>query len=168
MSSSILYSHYKNIVEEIFNRWTALKLAVDNGMHIENNGVQACLEIVNYIVDYCLNTNGLHESDLEETLNQIMDQEFDTICEDNSTREISKILLKYKTWLLHEKLPEITDELNALPTCEKWIVDTPKTIIGDSYVSQSKEVDGDSDTSIKSNSMSIQEDSGHTHHTRSR
>lgn len=44
-----LRSKYRSIVEEMFNRWTALRLAVEHGMHVENNGLQASLLLNNFL-----------------------------------------------------------------------------------------------------------------------
>lgn len=35
-----LQNKFRSVVEEMFNRWTALKLAVEHGMHVENNGLK--------------------------------------------------------------------------------------------------------------------------------
>lgn len=44
-----LRSKYRSIVEEMFNRWTALRLAVEHGMHVENNGLQASSQFNNFL-----------------------------------------------------------------------------------------------------------------------
>lgn len=59
--------------------------------------------------------------EVQEALDQIMDQEYDTICDDNSTRELSLYLVRYLTLLKDGKDQEIINEINQLPTCEKWI-----------------------------------------------
>ena len=57
-----------------------------------------------------------------DLLEDILDQEFDTICEDQSTKEISNILLRYLELLNSGQLELIKSELSALPPCNNWIV----------------------------------------------
>lgn len=51
-----------------------------------------------------------------------MDQEFDTICEDESIKEISKLLLKYLEMIKNNQLDIIKTELSQLSPCNNWIV----------------------------------------------
>lgn len=39
---------------------------------------------MNYMYEYCVGNPGLSKSEIAETLEEIMDQEFDTILEDGS------------------------------------------------------------------------------------
>lgn len=57
-----------------------------------------------------------------DLLEDIMDQEFDTICDDNSIKEISMYLIKYLNMLRNGQLEQIRAELSQLPPCEMWIV----------------------------------------------
>lgn len=51
-----------------------------------------------------------------------MDQEFDTICDDNSIKEISSLLIKYLVMLRAGNVEPIRAELSQLPPCDMWIV----------------------------------------------
>lgn len=51
-----------------------------------------------------------------------MDQEFDTICDDNSIKEISTYLMKYLIMLRAGNIELIRAELSQLPPCDMWIV----------------------------------------------
>lgn len=51
-----------------------------------------------------------------------MDQEFDTICDDNSIKEISSLLIKYLIMLRAGNVEPIRAELSQLPPCDMWIV----------------------------------------------
>lgn len=62
------------------------------------------------------------EEEIVDLLEDIMDQEFDTICDDNSIKEISGYLVKYLQMLLSRRVDDIRSELSLLPPCEKWIV----------------------------------------------
>ncbi len=39
---------------------------------------------MNYVFEYCIGNDNVTQSEIQEILEEIMDQEFDTICEDNS------------------------------------------------------------------------------------
>lgn len=39
-----------------------------------------------YITQYCLQNSGLSQSDIEDCLEEMMEQEFETICEDGSIK----------------------------------------------------------------------------------
>lgn len=39
---------------------------------------------MNYVYEYCIGNENVTQSEIQEILEEIMDQEFDTICEDNS------------------------------------------------------------------------------------
>lgn len=113
---------FRTIVEDMFNRWTALKMAVEHGMHIEDNGLATASQLIDHITDLCLFGKDIDSDRIQEELDEIMDQEFDTICDDNSTKEIGTILVKYLNMLRQGKEAEILEELNKLPSITKWII----------------------------------------------
>lgn len=55
-------------------------------------------------------------------LEDIMDQEFHTVCDDNSIKEISGLLTRYLKMLLVGQVDAIRAELSQLQPCEMWIV----------------------------------------------
>lgn len=78
---------------------------------------------MDYVTDSCVLTNSkIGEEDLMDLIEDILDQEFDTICEDQSTKEISNILLRYLELLNSGQLELIKSELSALAPCSNWIV----------------------------------------------
>lgn len=40
---------------------------------------------MNYVYEYCIGNDNVTQSEVQEILEEIMDQEFESICEDNST-----------------------------------------------------------------------------------
>ncbi|XP_058451990.1 uncharacterized protein LOC131430796 [Malaya genurostris] len=114
-----LQGHFKEVVENIFNRWTALRLAVEHGMG-GSLGVNTAIEIIDYITCFCTE-NKIDSHDLREVLEEIMDQEFETICEDESIDEISEILIRYLCLLKENKIEQVKTELSRLGPCEIWI-----------------------------------------------
>lgn len=59
-------------------------------------------------------------------LEDLMDQEFDTICDDNSIKEISSLLVRYLSMMNSGSAEQIRQELSNLPPCEMWIVEGRK------------------------------------------
>lgn len=62
------------------------------------------------------------EEDMIDLMEDIMDQEFTTICDDNSIKEISSLLIKYLNMLKNTQMEQIRLELSQLPPCQMWIV----------------------------------------------
>lgn len=62
------------------------------------------------------------EEDLIDLLEDIMDQEFQTVCDDNSIKEISCLLVKYLNLLKTGNMDQISAELSQFPPCDMWIV----------------------------------------------
>jgi len=112
---------FKEVVANIFNRWTALKLAVEHGM-AGQNGLQIAIELVDYVVECCVSNPKVDEENLNDLMEDIMDQEFDTICDDNSIKEISSLFIRYLTMLNNGSIEQVRQELSSLPPSEMWIV----------------------------------------------
>ncbi|CRK97764.1 CLUMA_CG011144, isoform A [Clunio marinus] len=119
--STELRNHLREIIEIVFNRWTALRLAVEHGMGGQN-GLQTAIEMIDYVTDCCISNTKIDEENIVDLLEDIMDEEFNTICEDNSIAEIATFLIKYFNMLKSGNIQQIQQELGSLPPCEKWIV----------------------------------------------
>lgn len=76
---------------------------------------------MNYTYEYCIGNENITQGELQEVIEDLMDQEFNTICEDGSVPEISKHLLRYKQMSLMGQYAEIEIELNKLPQCKTWL-----------------------------------------------
>lgn len=72
---------------------------------------------------YCIqNEMKLDRDDLCDLLEAVLDEDFTTICEDNSTREISMLFVRYLKMCRENRLAEIEAELSQLPPLqEKWL-----------------------------------------------
>uniref|UniRef100_A0AAG5D2L3 Pre-rRNA-processing protein TSR2 homolog n=1 Tax=Anopheles atroparvus TaxID=41427 RepID=A0AAG5D2L3_ANOAO len=125
MANQALQQEFRVVVENVLNRWTALRLAVEHGMG-GPLGLNTAIELIDYVTSYCTENKHVDSIDLREVLEEIMDQEFETICEDDSTHEISNILIKYLLKLKEGKSEEVHAELNLMPSCEKWIISGAK------------------------------------------
>ncbi|XP_062554280.1 pre-rRNA-processing protein TSR2 homolog [Armigeres subalbatus] len=138
---------FKEIVENVFNRWTALRLAVEHGMG-GPLGLNTAIEIIDYITCYCTENKNVDSYDLREVMEEIMDQEFQTICEDESVDEISAILIKYLNLLKQNKEDIVRMELSRMGPCQVWIKSgnsIKMQIMDDSSETDDDDMDQDND-----------------------
>ncbi|CAH0406217.1 unnamed protein product [Chilo suppressalis] len=115
----MLYNDFKPIVDLILNNWTALQLAVEQGMGAPGGEKTAQLMSV-YIARYCVE-NIVDVSELTEVIEDLMDEEFDTVCHDNSPKEIASLLLMFLSLLKEGRHDELRTRLDAMPKCQKWL-----------------------------------------------
>ncbi|KAF5300829.1 hypothetical protein FQA39_LY10951 [Lamprigera yunnana] len=113
-------SKFRTVVEQIFNNWTAIRLAVEHGMGGPNSQ-QVALECVDYITQFCLNQTNIQISDIQEALEDILDEEFDTMCEDNSPFEVASLLHRFLLLINDGNLAQCEIEYQNLPTCKAWL-----------------------------------------------
>lgn len=100
---------------------------------------------MNYVYEYCIGNDNVSQSEIQEILEDIMDQEFDTICEDNSAigrlmspdlydrfvrflivnffpPEISSMLTKYLQMIHDKQYDDVRNEVSAMPPCNtQWL-----------------------------------------------
>ncbi|KPJ14858.1 Pre-rRNA-processing protein TSR2-like [Papilio machaon] len=115
----MLYDDFKPIVDLLLNNWTALQLAVEHGMGAPG-GIKTAQLMSVYIARYCVE-NIVDREDLTELLEDLMDEEFDTACHDNSTKEIATLLLLYLELLKEGRHDELRARIEALPKCQIWL-----------------------------------------------
>ncbi|XP_026764293.1 uncharacterized protein LOC113522709 [Galleria mellonella] len=115
----MLYDDFKPIVDLVLNNWTALQLAVEHGMGAPGGEKTAQLMAV-YIARYCVE-NIVDRDDLSELIEDLMDEEFDTVCHDNSPKEIASLLLLFLGMLKNGQHDEVRAQIDALPKCQKWL-----------------------------------------------
>uniref|UniRef100_A0A182NQX5 Pre-rRNA-processing protein TSR2 homolog n=1 Tax=Anopheles dirus TaxID=7168 RepID=A0A182NQX5_9DIPT len=142
MSAPTLQGVFRVVVENVLNRWTALRLAVEHGMG-GPLGLNTAIELIDYVTSYCTENKNVDAIDLREVLEEIMDQEFETICEDDSIHEVSGILIKYLRMLKEGKMEEVRAGIDQMVPCEMWIVSGSK--IKYQRMDDSSESDDDAD-----------------------
>lgn len=91
---------------------------------------------------YCIqNEIKLDRDDLSDLMEGVLDEDFNTICEDNSPREISMLFVKYLRMCRENRLAEIEAELSQLPPLTvRWL--QPGHVV--QYASGMNEDDDDS------------------------
>ncbi|KAL0849749.1 hypothetical protein ABMA28_011704 [Loxostege sticticalis] len=115
----MLYDDFKPIVDLVLNNWTALQLAVEHGMGAPGGEKTAQLMSV-YIARFCVE-NVVDVTELTEVIEDLMDEEFDTVCHDNSPKEIASLLLMFLSLLKEGQHDELRARIEAMPTCQKWL-----------------------------------------------
>ncbi|XP_017141143.1 pre-rRNA-processing protein TSR2 homolog [Drosophila miranda] len=140
--------NFRLIVEKIFNNWQNLRLAVEHGMG-GRNGQQVAIQIMDYTYQYCVGNENITQGELQEVLEELMDQEFNTLCDDNSIPEICRNLLRYKQMAQQNQYPEIETELSKLPPGKEWLRPDVKVtytpVDGDSSSDDDEDMDEDGD-----------------------
>lgn len=107
---------------------------------------QTAIEIMNYTFEFCTKNEACTQDEIQELLEDVMDQEFDTICEDDSTAEISACLVRYLALCREQKYDEIVQELSRLPACTQWLTPQFKVQYAPQADSSSDEDDDDDDS----------------------
>ncbi|XP_030376434.1 pre-rRNA-processing protein TSR2 homolog [Scaptodrosophila lebanonensis] len=139
-------NNFRLIVEKIFNNWQNLRLAVEHGMG-GRNGQQVAIQIMDYTYQYCIGNENITQGELQEVIEELMDQEFNTLCDDHSIPEICRNLLRYKQLALQGHYAQIETELSKLPQGKDWLRPDVKItytpVAGDS--SSDEDMDEDDD-----------------------
>ncbi|XP_050100907.1 uncharacterized protein LOC126581360 [Anopheles aquasalis] len=125
MAQGSVQADFRIVVENVMNRWTALRMAVEHGMG-GPLGLNTAIELIDYVTSFCTDNKNIDSIDVRELLEEIMDQEYETICEDDSIQEISVLLMKYLNLLKQGKTEEVMAELRLMKPCEMWIVSGAK------------------------------------------
>ncbi|XP_063394382.1 pre-rRNA-processing protein TSR2 homolog [Cydia fagiglandana] len=115
----MLYDQFKPLVDLVLNNWTALQLAVEQGMGAPGGEKTAQLMSV-YVARYCVE-NIVDIENVTEVLEDLMDEEFETVCHDNSPKEVATLLLQYLALLKEGRQEELQARVAAMPACRKWL-----------------------------------------------
>jgi hypothetical protein len=75
------------IIRSVFSRWTALQLSVNHSMGGSESEVKYEAFIEAFGEYLTKNIRSLNESDIQEYLDEILDEEFNTVLDDDSSRE---------------------------------------------------------------------------------
>ncbi|CAG9770595.1 unnamed protein product [Ceutorhynchus assimilis] len=137
------------IVSQIFSNWTALRLAVEHSMGGPNSK-QAAIDFMNYMVQYCLHEPHVDVDKIQEALEDILDEEFETICEDESPRQIAQLLYKFLCLLLEDKTAECEIEFQKLPSGDSnWLNQQSQVVYNRTQIDSSDDSDSDSATPME-------------------
>lgn len=76
---------------------------------------------MDYTYEYCVGNENITQGELQEVIEELMDQEFNTLCDDQSIPEICRNLLRYKQMAAASQYPQIELELSKLPQGKVWL-----------------------------------------------
>jgi len=117
-----LKENFKRAVELVFTNWTALQLAVEHGMGGHQSHL-AAVQFSEYMTDvFCKKVN-IEVEEVEDILVDIMDSEFNTMCEDESPLEVSQELWKLFQLCRNNNHEQLNAEMQRLqrPDCKQWL-----------------------------------------------
>ena len=170
------------IIRSVFSRWTALQLAVDHGMGGSDSQVKyeafidAFGQHLSRNVRPSLSVSSM-EQDIQEYLDEILDEEFNTVLDDGSSTELAQLFIRYIQLIHQGKLADVQQELQVQHAAAPAVQMSVRTKTEDGS-SSSSEDDGDDDepemseepsttTESKSQAMDVDEDGWMTVHRRS-
>jgi pre-rRNA-processing protein TSR2 len=115
------YPAFKTAIATVFKRWTALKIAVDQGYGgRKGQEIAAWMETV--LEDFFYDNDSLLGEEVSFFLGTIMNQEFNTLVQDSSLEEMGNDLCKYFQMCVEKKEAELLEVLSKLDMA------TPRTI----------------------------------------
>ncbi|CAF2360203.1 unnamed protein product [Rotaria sp. Silwood2] len=111
-----IFSTILPIIRSVFSRWTALQLSVSHSMGGPQSEAkyEAFIEAFGqYLVRNVRPslTISAMEQDIQEYLDEILDEEFNTILDDGSSNELAKLFIRYIQLIQEGKLVDVQQEL---------------------------------------------------------
>ncbi|KAL1453387.1 hypothetical protein WDU94_007527 [Cyamophila willieti] len=106
---------FKTVVSTVLNNWTGLKMALENGMGgppaVSRQKLLTLIESINDILVNTKNPNSIEWEIISDTLADFLDDQMDTVFEDNSPDEVAVQLVHlFKLFIV----PDQTNLLNAI------------------------------------------------------
>lgn len=107
---------FHGVVNKVLSNWTALNLAVEHGM-----GGPQSRQIASWMVDYMneifVENPNIEPYEVSDILSELMDNEFQTICDDNSPDEVGAELCRFFRLLREGQTELLNTELSKLQKC---------------------------------------------------
>jgi len=103
------------IIRSVFSRWTGLQLAVTHEMggHESQAKYEAFIEAFGDFLTRNSRSTAVIECDIQQYLEEILDEEFNTELDDGSSHELAQLFHRYLQMIAQGKLNEIQNELTA-------------------------------------------------------
>ncbi|CAF0853951.1 unnamed protein product [Rotaria sordida] len=104
------------IIRSVFSRWTALQLAVIHSMGGSETQAkyEAFIEAFGEYLTRNIQSSSLisaNENNIQEYLDEILDEEFNTVLDDGSSYELALLFVRYIDLILQGKLNDVQQEL---------------------------------------------------------
>lgn len=116
-----LFSTLVPIIQSVFSRWTALQLAVAHSMGGPESDAKY-QAFIDAFAQYLIRnvrpsvSSSSMEQDIQEYLDEILDEEFNTVLDDGSSQELAQLFLRYIQWIHQGKLADVQQEIQAQQT----------------------------------------------------
>ncbi len=173
-----LFATLVPIIRSVFSRWTALQLAVTHSMGGPESEAkyEAFIEtFAQYLIRNVRPSISISsmEQDIQEYLDEILDEEFNTVLDDGSSQELAQLFIRYIELIQQGKLADVQQELQAHQTTPAIQMSIRNENEDDS--SSSSEDDDENDNEMKeepsaneskSQAMDVDEDGWTTVHRR--
>ena len=153
------------IIRSVFSRWTALQLAVNHSMGGSESEAKYEAFIDAFGEYLTRNTRLLSENDIQEYLDEILDEEFNTVLDDGSSYELGQLFVRYIHLILQGKLNDIEQEIQVQQSITSPIQMSVRNE-NDDETSSSEESEDEriDEEKAKTQSMDIDEDGWTTVH----
>ncbi|KAE8740328.1 hypothetical protein FOCC_FOCC014176 [Frankliniella occidentalis] len=111
---------FRHAAGRVFNTWTALQLAVEHGMGGSQSYAKA-MGMVDAAVQLFRNKPDADWQEVADLLGDMMDDEFNTICEDDSTDEVGLLLWEFYRHCSTGDRALVESEMAKLPPVGNWL-----------------------------------------------
>ena len=171
------------IIRSVFSRWTALQLAVSHSMGGPETEAkyEAFIEAFSQHLVRNLQPSvsaSSIEQDIQDYLDEILDEEFNTVLDDGSSLELAQLFTRYIQMIQQGKLAEVQHEIQMQQAAARPVEMSIRNREGDeaSSSTDSESDDGDQEemreepatnsSDTKPQSMDVDEDGWTTVHRR--
>lgn len=155
------------IIRSVFSRWTALQLAVSHSMGGSESEAkyESFIHVFNEYLTRNIRSSSVHECDIQEYLDEILDVEFNTVLDDGSSYELSQLFVRYIHLISQGKLNDIEQELQSQQSIHSSIqMSVPNESSSSESDSEDDDIIEENEEKPKTQSMDTDEDGWTTVH----
>ncbi|OAD61515.1 Pre-rRNA-processing protein TSR2 like protein [Eufriesea mexicana] len=109
---------FLSVTQRIFSNWTALRVAVEQGMGTKERATDFCP----YITEVMYMNEDLNSDEIANELEDYMDEYFNTELQDNSAIQVAEELLRFYHYCTENNENLAMTELAKLPPLQSWLV----------------------------------------------
>ncbi|XP_063220728.1 uncharacterized protein LOC134530080 [Bacillus rossius redtenbacheri] len=140
---------FKSAVTLVFDNWTALRLAAEHNVGLPR-GRDLALQFVDHVVEV-FSRGGMAWEEAADMLEDAMDGQFETICDDDSPEQVGALLCRLHRLCAEGGPGAVEAELSRLPRGQPWLTVPPVSKEETPAVSQAAQ-------SVKAEGMEVTEE----------
>lgn len=119
-----LFSTLLPIIRSVFSKWTALQISVSHSMGgpQTEEKYEAFIEAFGQFLAHNVRPSSpisVMEQEIQEYLDEVLDEEFNTVLEDGSSNELAKLFIRYIQLIHQGKLADVQQEIQAQQTTSR-------------------------------------------------